>query len=141
MVTSYAFDLLTLVELLFYLFILLFLFIVITGILNKNGNRVLILRSAVISVGLALLVFLGSYWCSEGDIGFFILGLPLTLPLEPVGKIQAKYGYTFWMLTCAVLYAINTFTVLSTLLLIIRWIKKGMKNDSVSFSSDKKSNN
>lgn len=40
MVTSYAFDLLTLVELLFYLFILLFLFIVITGILNKNGNRV-----------------------------------------------------------------------------------------------------
>ena len=29
MVTSYAFDLLTLVELLFYLFILLFLFIVI----------------------------------------------------------------------------------------------------------------
>ena len=109
MAASYGFDLLTLVELLFYLFILLFLFIVIAGILNKNGNRVLILWSVVISIGLALLVFLGSYWCSEGDIGFFILGLPLTLPLGSVGKIQAKYGYTFWMLACAVLYAINTF--------------------------------
>lgn len=126
MVMSYGFNIFDLVDLLFYLFILLFLFIVIIGVLGKN--RVLIMWSAVISIGLALLLLAGIYGQSEGEGIFFILGLPLTLPLGAVGKIQAKYGYTFWMLACTVLYAMNTFTILSSLLLIIKWVKSGCEN-------------
>ena len=127
MVMSYGFNIYGLLELLFYPFILLFLFIVIMGIINKNRNRILIIWSAVISIGLALLFLVLANGNGEGEVGFWILGLPLTLPLEAVGEIEAKYGHIFLISACTVLYAMNTFTILSSLLLIIKWIKNVCK--------------